>query len=235
MIRRRSAQAGYEHDAGIDLVRGPASYGAATLTTGIVSLFALLFSGLSLYETVLKQARLHLYVPKTIAYTRDPNGSYEVIAIPITIANSGARDGVVSSLTATIKNVETGYQRTLSASFVAEPGYFSTKENYSEGKSRPKTAFAPLGIPGRSAYTGTILFYPRDYSEKRIVSAAGRFAVKLDATMDAVQDLGAIDQFWTTDIRPVAFTVHLPAVSRFFAGQMLSGRSVRMFVEDDQK
>ena len=215
-----------------DLARGAASYGAATLTTGIVSLFALLFSGLSLYETVLKQARLHLYVPKTIAYTRDPNGSYEVIAIPITIANSGARDGVVSSITATVKNQD-GLQRMFSASFVAEPGYFSTKENYSEGKSRPKTAFAPLSIPGRSAYTGTILFYPRDYSKDRLVSAAGKFTVRLSAAMDAVQDLGAIDQMWTTDVKPISFTVQLPAVSRFFAGQMLSGRSVRMFVEEE--
>ena len=196
---------------------------------------ALIFSGFSLYETVLKQAKLHLYVPDTIAYTRDPNGSFEVIAVPVTVANSGARDGVVSALKLQVKNQETGRTREFSASFVAAAGYFSTKEDYSKGQSRPKTAFAPLSIPGRSAFTGTLLFYPKGYSEKRVVPGAGKFTMTLNATMDAVQDMGAIDRFWSTDIEPLTFSANLPAVSRFFAGQTLSGRSVRLFVESSSE
>ena len=57
----------------------------------LVSAFALIFSGVSLYETVLKQAHLHVFVPDTIAYTRDPDGGFEVFAVPLTVTNSGAR------------------------------------------------------------------------------------------------------------------------------------------------
>src|SRR5215470_7199621 len=64
----------------------------------LVSALALIFSGVSLYETVLKQAHLHVFVPDGIAYTRDPDGSFEVFAIPLTVSNSGARDGIVSTL-----------------------------------------------------------------------------------------------------------------------------------------
>jgi len=115
-------------------------------------------SGVSLYQTVLKQAHLHLFVPDTISYTRDPNGSYEVIVVPVTIANSGARDGVISKLQLKVRNADTLHERQFHATFVADKGYFSTKEDYSAGISRPKTAFAPLTVTGRSGYSGTVLF-----------------------------------------------------------------------------
>lgn len=212
--------------------REVASFGTATILTGIVSLIALAFSGLSLYETVLKQANLHLYVPDTIAYTRDPNGSFEVIVLPVTVANSGARDGVVSALKLQVKNEATGRTREFSASFIAAPGYFSTKEDYTKGQSRPKSAFAPLSIPGRSAFTGTLLFYPKDFSKERVIPGAGKFSMTLAATMDAVQDLGTIDRFWSTDIDPVDFIANLPTVSRYFDAQAMTGRSVRLFIEN---
>ena len=231
---RRSGGSGFDTTVETSqTAREVASFGTATILTGIVSMVALVFSGLSLYETVLKQANLHLYVPDTIAYTRDPNGSFEVIVVPVTVANSGARDGVVSALKLQVKNQETGRTRDFSASFVAAPGYFSIKEDYAKGQSRPKSAFAPLNIAGRSAFTGTILFYPKDYSKDRVVPGAGKFSMTLTATMDAVQDMGAIDRFWSTDIEPVNFSANLPIVSRFFDGQMMTGRSVRLFVENE--
>ncbi len=231
-MTRRGAGPGFDTtDETSQAAREVASFGTATILTGIVSLVALVFSGLSLYETVLKQANLHLYVPDTLAYTRDPNGSLEVIVVPVTVANSGARDGVVSALKLNIENKQSGLKREFSASFIAAPGYFSTKEDYSKGQSRPKTAFAPLSIPGRSAFTGTLLFYPKEFSEQRVVPGAGKFSMTLAATMDTVQDMGAIDRFWSTDIEPISFVANLPAVSRYFAGQTMSGRSVRLFVE----
>ena len=64
----------------------------------IVSALALIFSAVSLYQTVIKQAQLHVYLPDTINYTRDPDGSFEVFVLPITVSNSGARDGLVSAM-----------------------------------------------------------------------------------------------------------------------------------------
>lgn len=60
-----------------------------------VSGAAFLASAVSLWESTLKQPQLKLYVTDNIYYTRDPWGSYEVVAVPLTIQNSGARDAAV--------------------------------------------------------------------------------------------------------------------------------------------
>src|SRR5215472_5491300 len=79
----------------------------------LASAMALIFSGVSLYVTVIKQAHLHIFVPDTIAYTRDPDGSFEVFAVPLTVSNSGARDGIVSSLKLEVRNSATGAKQAL--------------------------------------------------------------------------------------------------------------------------
>ncbi len=215
-----------------DVARGTSKISTATILTAFVSLLALVFSGVSLYQTVLKQAQLRLFVPNAFAYTRDPNGSYEVLVIPITVANSGARDGIVSSLKLKVRDIESGVERTFDASYFANPGYFSTREDITKGLSRPKRAFAPLTIAGRSGYSGTVLFYPRSYSKDRLVTKAGTFEFVLTARMKAVEELAGIDQFWTTTIAPLKFKAKLPGVSRYFRGRMLSGDSVRLFVDE---
>ena len=231
MARRRHHDDQLASELASEAVREGASFSTATVLTGIVSLIALLFSGLSLYETVLKQAQIHIHVPDAIAYTRDPNGSYEVFAIPLTVANSGARDGIVSSLWLEVRNKDTGVVRKFSASFVAAEGYFSTKEDITKGQTRPKAAFAPLSVPGRSGYTGTILFYPPNYSKERVVPGEGTYELTLSARMDSAQDLGTFDRLWSTDILPIKFVARMGQVPRFFQGQILSGHCERMLDE----
>ncbi|KUO54115.1 MAG: hypothetical protein APF80_14860 [Alphaproteobacteria bacterium BRH_c36] len=55
----------------------------------------MVFSAKSLYHSVLKQPELGVHVSPVVHYTRDANGNFEVFAIPLTIANHGARDGTV--------------------------------------------------------------------------------------------------------------------------------------------
>ncbi len=233
--KRRAAEASDILEKTTDAAHHTASVSTGTVLTALVSLFALLMSGVSLYQTVLKQANLNLFVPDTISYTRDPNGSFEVIIIPVTIANSGARDGVISSIDLSLRNTETQHERKFHATFFAGQGYFSTKEDYSAGISRPKTAFAPITVAGRSGYSGTLLFYPRDYSEDRVVPAGGKYEIKLSAKMQTVEKFDFLDRVLGTGIEPIKFTATLPQVSRYFSGQMLSGKFVRMFVEEEAK
>lgn len=77
----------------------------ARLTT-LVSIIALLFSGYSFYETVLKEASLRLYQPPLIHMFRQ--GFRDVLAIPITISNDGARRGTVLSFDLEVKHLKTG-------------------------------------------------------------------------------------------------------------------------------
>ena len=214
-------------DAG-DLARHTARH-AGGVPAMLASAFALIFSGISLYQTVIKQAQFHVFVPDTIAYTRDPDGSFEVFAIPVTVANSGARDGIVSSMALEVTNKETGASKTLQASYVTLPGYFSTKEDITENKRRPKTPFAPLSVAGRSSVTTTILFYGREYEETRVVPGKGEYEIRLSSGARPTEAMGFIDKLWTTEIEPVALTFQLPQVSRYFEGRMLVGHTARMF------
>lgn len=219
-----------------DQAREAGGISSATVITALASFIALIFSGISLYQTVLKRAEVRVFVPETLSYTRDPNGSFEVLAVPVTVINSGARDGVVVSMQLKIKNEETGYQRTLNASYVAEEGYFSTKEDYRAGISRPKRPFAPLTIPGRTGHSATVLFYPREYNEKRVVASAGKFAFDLSWQTLAVDPIPYLSELTPDNaVQRLTFTADLPGVSRFFAGQMLSGKSVRLFVKAEAK
>lgn len=198
--------------------------------TGLVSILALLFSGVSLYETVLKQAALHTFVPETIAYTRDPNGGYEVFVVPLAIANTGARDGLISAMSLTVKNQETGRERVFHASFLAGDGYLSTKEDFTKGLTRPKTPFVPLAVAGRASRTASVLFYPREASRDRVLTKEGTFSFTLTSKSEGIEKLGYFDKLWVNDLKPVRFSANLPQVSSYFEGQINSGFSARMFV-----
>lgn len=204
--------------------------------TGLFSVIAVIMSGFSLYQTVIKQAHLHLFVPETISYTRDADGSFEVLVVPVTIANSGARDGLVSSLTLKVRNTDTNRERTFHATYIADQGYFSTAPvtdgNTVRAKPRPKFAFAPIVVSGRSGYSGTLIFYPRSYSADRVVPKEGAFEFELSAEMKVVEKLDVLDQAFGHTLEPVSFKAQLPKVSRYFEGQMMTGKFVRLFVAD---
>jgi hypothetical protein len=159
IIRRRAARKDSDH------VPADVALHAHGGVTSIVSAVALLFSAYSLWETSLKQADLSVYVTGIISYGRDtsdnndvlPVGGFEVLALPITIANGGARDAAILSLQLDVKNLKTGLSARFEGTYTAEAAYFAAGP-------RPKTPFSALVIAGRTAWTGTVLFYPVSYS-----------------------------------------------------------------------
>jgi hypothetical protein len=195
----------------------------------LASAMAIVFSGISLYQTVIKQANMHLFLPDAIAYTRDPDGSYEVFAIPLTVSNSGARDGILSSAKLEVRNIATGVKQTLEASYIAGADYFTSKEDYANNIRRPKAPFAPLSVPGRGGVTATVLFYARKYDEQRVVPGQGRYELVLSAETKPVQAFGILERLGSSEIEPQRLVYELPQVSRFFEGRVFSGTSERMF------
>jgi hypothetical protein len=133
--------------------------------TTVVSVAAMVFSAFSLWETSLKQADLSVYVTGIVSYGRDisdnidvqPAGGFEVLVLPVTIANSGARDATILSLQLDVQNPKTGLTARFEGTYTAEAAYFAAGP-------RPKTPFSALVIAGRTAWTGTVLFYPVSYS-----------------------------------------------------------------------
>jgi hypothetical protein len=163
-FRRDRAKAG-ESASGI--VSRAVQAGSSKAPATVISATALVFSGFSLWESSLKQAELSVYVTGVVAYERDstadesihPPGGFEVLAVPITIANGGARDGAVLAMQLDVKNPRTGLAARFEATYNADAAYFANT-----GAKRPRTPFSALVIAGRSAWTGTVLFYPVSYS-----------------------------------------------------------------------
>jgi hypothetical protein len=184
--------------------------------TTIVSAIALLFSAYSLWETSLKQAELSLYVTDGVAYTRDPNnedgafqaGGYEVLAVPVTVANSGARDAAVLSLQLDAKNPETGDTARFDAAYTAGGEYFAPNRGESSS-GRPRTPFAALVVAGRSAWSGTILFYAADYKKPKLINKSND---KIEATLRLRTPApnGWLDRMLSGAAAPVTLSLSVP-------------------------
>lgn len=197
----------------------------------IVSTIALLFSAYSLWETSLKQAQLTVYVTDTISYTRDPYGSFEVLAVPLTISNSGARDEAVIIMKLDVKNSATGETETFESAYTADAAYFGGSENPSTRTKRPKTPFAPLAIAGRSAWSGTVLFYPQVSRAvargENLVPAKSKIEVTL--RVFTPNDRDWIERVLTDLPAPITLSLDVPD---FLPGALYSGEVARVRVID---
>jgi hypothetical protein len=180
LFRRRSAALRESAD-GIVTHAVAHSWGgrAASIISAIGSSLAVVFSAYSLWETSLKQAELTPYVTGVVTYERDltadeniqPSGGFEVFALPITITNGGARDAAVLSLQLDVKNPKSGLTARFEATYTVDATYFAAT-----GAKRPKAPFSALAIAGRSAWTGTVLFYPVSYSNGKALTPVAKVA-----------------------------------------------------------
>ncbi len=125
--------------------RGSWLNGIGTGLATFVSIIALVFSGYSFYETVLKQAELRVYHPPLIyMYRKDYR---DVFAIPLTISNDGAQRGTVLSFDLTVTHLKTN--KTMKFQNL----HFGTTP---VGATR---LFTPVTVAGNNAFTDVILFY----------------------------------------------------------------------------
>jgi hypothetical protein len=172
----------------------------------IFSLFSLLFSAVSLYETVLKQPRLTILAGCNWQYGRGPGSNDEFLIVPLTIANNGARSGAVIAIELTIN--KGGESKVFDGSF--------TMTSLDE---KNRQLFAPFAIPGRQSATASVMFVQRRLTNPPLVGADGRFhaALKLSTSTDAT--FGFIDRL-LTDMSPQArFSLSL---TEFQIGAVLS-------------
>src|SRR5499426_2064484 len=174
-----------------------------------ISGVALLGSALSLWESTLKQADIKLYVSDNIYFTRDPWGSYEVLIVPVTIANRGARDGAVLSLALDVKNSTNGKSKMFKSTYLAEAQYFGGRDDVSANIRRPKLPFAPLSVAGHGAFTGTLLFYPADDPEQKVVDPNSK--VEMTLTVGVLTGTSWLDRLISpSPPPPVTIETELP-------------------------
>jgi hypothetical protein len=141
----------------------------------VFSAIALAISSYSLWETSLKKADVRVFVPPVIQYSSPyQNTNFEVIAVPLTLTNEGAR-------TATVLAMELG---------VADPRTKETKHFYAANFGRwtmertrasAYEPFAPISLAGRTSRTESVLFYTRGEEQKpdQMIQELGAYAFTL--------------------------------------------------------
>ena len=109
-----------------------------------------------MYETVLKPAHLTLFLGAFQHYGRKNPGDIEAIALPITVANRGARDAIVVSLELLVANDKGQRGRYLAA--------------YAGANAENQQPFAPPLLPGRGSYTSIVVFHPQEERSKALIN-----------------------------------------------------------------
>lgn len=122
----------------------------ATIASTFASLTALGVSGFGLYESSLRAPRLMVYVAPRADYTDPdrPEAVREVIVLPITIANDGARTAAVLAMKLAVTSPVTKSVKTF---------YAARFGSWGETPLRP---FAPVVLAGRASFTQTVQFEP---------------------------------------------------------------------------
>ncbi len=219
----RSSQRRATHGAADTVSAETAAAGGRVAT--LVSLFALLFSALSYYESALKQADLDVFVPPVIQYARDGGGDVELFSIPLTIANSGSNTGTVLALELVVTNPAEKAEpksKTYYSAFVGE---------HPRDAAANQRAFAPISVPGRASFSETIRFYPQGNPLPRLVQEAGEFAFTLKLTVAVPPDPSWLDRLVKIGApQPLTFMRSLP----FLSDQQLGFRraTVSMHAKD---
>jgi hypothetical protein len=171
----------------------------------VFSAAALGFSGFSFYMSALQAPDLAVYVPPTIHYARDGGGDVELFAIPITIANEGARSGTVLSVELEVTSLKDQKTKRYYSAFLGE---------HSRNADAPNRQFAPLSIPGRAVFTETVRFYPTGNPLPKLVDEEGEygFSLKLNTATPAEPTL--LDRIaGRTAPEPIVFAMTLPWIS----------------------
>jgi len=160
-------------------------------------------SCVSVYMSALQGAQLEVYVPPTIHYGRDADA--ELFAIPITMANNGARSATVVSVELEVQNLKTNSTKRYYSAFLGE---------HLRDHSAPNRQFAPLGIPGRAVFTETVRFYPAGNLLPRLVDDKGEYAFRLQLNIAAPPQPSLLDRLQgRTQPPPITFQMTLPWIS----------------------
>jgi hypothetical protein len=179
--------------------------GREGLLATVLSAVAVGISCISFYMSNLQGAELEVYIPPTIHYARDGGGDTELFAIPITIANDGARSGTVISMELEVLNLKTNTTKRYYSAFLGE---------HPREAAAPNRQFAPLSIAGHAVFTETVRFYPIGSSLPRLVDSEGEYAFRLQLNTAAPAQPSLLDRLGgRAQPEPITFRMTLPWIS----------------------
>jgi hypothetical protein len=197
---------------------GPRAPGRFALPAGtLISSVALAFSGFGLWETALKQADVSVHVPAVVHYSSPyTNSNFEMIAIPVTLVNDGARTGTVLGIDLAVTDPRTNETKRF---YAADFGRWSM-ERTRAGAYQP---FAPISLAGRSSRSESVLFHTRGDGEKppQLIRELGAYRFTL--TVQLAESGGGL--FASNAPRPLTFEREL----RFYDARAFTNGTIPMF------
>lgn len=193
-------------------------------TATLVALIALAFSAYSLWETSLKQPDVRIFVPPVIQFSAPYNNSnFEVVAIPVTFTNEGARTGTVLSIELAVTDPRTSETKLF---YAADFGRWTMEKT----RASAYQPFAPVSLAGNSSRTETVLFYTRgdDQKPNQIIQATGPYQFKMTLEQAVADDLGPVDKWLAKGPVSVSFEREL----RFYDARAFNAATLPLYAKD---
>jgi len=197
----------------------------------MISTVALMISVYTLWENSLKRADLQVFVPPVVQYSAPyQNSNFEVLAIPLTIANEGAQTGTVLSIALDVTDPATQVTKHF---YSADFGRW-TMEKTRSGAYQP---FAPISLEGRARRTDTVLFYTRSEQEKpdQIIREPATYRFRLTLDEDRTEGSGWLDRMvrrigWLDRwLHPAPTSVHFERELRFYDARAFNNGTLPMY------
>jgi hypothetical protein len=190
----------------------------------VVSAIALTFSAYSLWDTSLRAPDLRVFVPPVIHYSSPyQNSNFEMVSIPVTVTNEGARTGTVLAMDLDVTDPRTNETKRF---YAADIGRWSMERT----RSAAYQHFAPVALAGRTSKTETVLFYPKGEAEKpqQVIRDVSTYTFKLTLDVAEVDDFGFLDRFWKRREPTVRFERTL----RFFDARAFQNGTIPLDAKD---
>lgn len=205
-----------------DITTNTSNHFSGGLAATLLSAVAVLFSAYSLWDTSLKSADLRVYVPRVIYFAAPyQNTNFEMISIPVTIANEGAQSGTVLHMDLAVTDPRTKQTKHF---YAAEFGVWSMERT----RNRSYTGFAPIALEGRSSRTESILFYTRGDDEKpdELIREVGPYEFTLTVTPAEGRNIFGMKE------EPKPISVSFERILPFFDARSFDTGTIFMHAKD---
>jgi hypothetical protein len=187
----------------------------------VVSAIALLFSGYSLWDSSLRAPSIEVFVPPVIQYSSPyQNSNFEVIAVPVTLVNSGGRSGTVLSMELQAKGQNGAETKHF---YAADFGRWTMEK----ARANAYEPFAPMSLAGKGSRTETVLFYPKSPGEKpdQLIREPGKYQFRLVLDEARPADFGPLDRVSLNKPAELNFEMEL----RFYDARAFQNGALPMY------
>jgi hypothetical protein len=149
----------------------------------VIALIALIISGVSLYQSNLKQPMPTLYLPGSLRFGHDESHN-EFFAIPITIVNHGSRDAVVTRIALSVAKEGASNK---------PPVFVSS---YMGNAPKPsESLFSPISVAGHASFAGAIVFASNSQQDAPAMPEKGAYSLCLAIQSETGDDIGFLSSW----------------------------------------